>query len=102
MRLHKFSAYSFLFLLSACAVGESRVVEAPRPVIVEVPVMVRVQPPAELLEPIPAPAVDAFVPVGDPRAAVGLTASGAAALHDLVEAMAQRMEALRFWAQATD
>lgn len=102
MLLPKFLTYSGLFLLVACASGESRVVEVVKPVTVEVPVAVRALPPADLLEPVPAPAVDAFVPAGDPRAVVGLTAAGAASVHELVETMARRMAALRAWAQTTD
>ena len=85
--------------LLAAGCARDRVIDAPRPVEVRVPVPVRELPPEELLTPVPGVNVDAFVPAGDPRAVLGLTAEGAAAVHDLVEQLGRRIEALRAWAR---
>ena len=79
--------------LAGCA-GQTRV----ETVEVRVPVPVRAQPPAELLEPPARPRGAPFVRPDHPDAVVGLTADGRDALVDHVDKLRRRDRAWRAWA----
>lgn len=83
-----------LSILSGC---EPTVIE--RPVQVNVPVPVRVLPPAELTNP-PAPtALPQWVAPSNPAATSCLTAEGEQVLKGLVADSADRTKALKAWAE---
>ncbi len=75
---------------------------ASEPLTVKVPVPQRVEPLAELLEPVETPAVEIFVPPGNAGAVACVAPAGRDALVDYVGRLRQRVEAWRAWAGPGD
>ena len=69
---------------------------------VRVPVPVRAEPPAELLEPPSKPRGQPFTSPDDPDAVVGLTDRGRDAVVDHVDELRRRDRAWRAWATDDD
>lgn len=90
-------------LFAACGkkppVVQPQVVEIIKTVEVTIPVPVKMQPPAELLESRPIP-VPVFVAPSDPNASSALTAEGERLLRGLIEELLARLAAWQAWAEA--
>lgn len=82
-----------LALLAGCAC-EPQVVT--KTVEVQVPIATRIDPPADLLEPITAPA-PTFVPPADPAALAALTPDGVRDLKALLDQLLGRVEQWQAW-----
>lgn len=83
-------------VLAGCVSGPPDRIE------VKVPVGMRVQPPAELLVPVPPPAPGVFVGRADPRSVIGITEAGRRALVEHIDALRARDRAWRAWATEPD
>lgn len=89
-----------LLALAGCSSPPPAPRETIRTVTVQVPVPVALQPPAELLAPIPAPATDVFAAPGAPGAVACIDAPGRAALVEYVERLRNANAAWQAWAAA--
>jgi hypothetical protein len=65
---------------------------------VQVPVVVKATPPAELLAPVKSP-LPVFISPFDPNATSALTAEGERLLRGLIEDLLQRLQAWQAWAK---
>lgn len=74
--------------------------ETIRTIEVRVPVPVAVQPPAELMEPVPPPATDVFLAPGWPGAVACIDAAGRDVLVGYVERLRISNAAWQAWAAA--
>lgn len=84
--------------LIACESAPKPPVTIVKTVTVEVPVPVRVAPPAELTAPFVPETLPTFVSPADPAATSALTAAGETKLRLLIFDLTARIEAWRAWA----
>lgn len=87
-------------LMGGCAgklPPETIIVKVPEIQVVEVPVPVKVEPPAELLEPLGV-VLPEFIQPTDPEASSALTPEGERLLRILLEQLLTRIEAWEAWA----
>lgn len=91
-------ALGAILALAGCSADTARSVRVVETVRVEIPVAVRREPPAELLEPYRPGALPGFVSPSDPAASSALTPEGERRLRLLILDLVTRETAWREWA----
>lgn len=93
-----FAAIAAASLLTGCAGNVKECPATVRTVEKKVPVPVKREPPAELMQPVETKPLPVFLLPNDPSATSALTPDGEKALRLLLERMGSRVQAWESWA----